>query len=175
MAVLDTLVTAGVGAAATVVGVVVGGVVTRRAQDRQWLRDKQLAAYVELLSHYAKFTIIISRAHYARGEWDYDWGAWSAALTTSSLVAPSTVAAEIDRFGYAIDGFLKRVNRERNSINNPLNEQEFEEASRAPAAAQLALINVMRRSLGKDQGNLKVQLGGAQARPEHWPQDTQEP
>jgi hypothetical protein len=52
--VLDTLVTTAPGALVATVGVLVGGIVTRRAQDRQWLRDQQLVAYQELFSHYAK-------------------------------------------------------------------------------------------------------------------------
>ncbi|MFI6144521.1 hypothetical protein [Streptomyces sp. NPDC051109] len=51
------------GALSATIGVVVGGIVTRRAQDRQWLRDQQLAAYQELFSHYAKSTMEIGRAH----------------------------------------------------------------------------------------------------------------
>lgn len=46
--VLDALVTTAAGAVSATVGVLVGGMVTRRAQDRQWLRDQQLVAYQEL-------------------------------------------------------------------------------------------------------------------------------
>ena len=53
MAILDALVTSAAGALFATAGVLVGGIVTRKAQDRQWLRDKQLAAYDELLAHYA--------------------------------------------------------------------------------------------------------------------------
>jgi hypothetical protein len=49
MAILDPLVTTAAGALFATVGVVIGGVIARKAQDRQWLRDKQLAAYDELL------------------------------------------------------------------------------------------------------------------------------
>jgi len=36
------------GAVSATLGVLVGGVVTRRVQERHWLRDKQLQAYEEL-------------------------------------------------------------------------------------------------------------------------------
>jgi hypothetical protein len=88
MAILDALVTTTAGALFATAGVIVGGVVTRKAQDRQWLRDKQLAAYDELLSQYARFTMELSRAHYDRRPKDYDWAEWSAALVSASLVAP---------------------------------------------------------------------------------------
>ena len=45
MAIVEPLVTSAAGALFATAGVLVGGAVTRKAQDRQWLRDKQLAAY----------------------------------------------------------------------------------------------------------------------------------
>lgn len=88
MAVLDTLITTAAGALFATVGVIVGGVVTRRAQNRQWLRDKQLAAYEELLGQYARFAMELKRADADRRPKDYDWAEWSAALVSASLVAP---------------------------------------------------------------------------------------
>ncbi|MFF1306063.1 hypothetical protein [Streptomyces sp. NPDC058307] len=126
---------------------------SHRAQDRQWLRDKQLLAYQELVSRYAKFTVPISRAHAARGSWDYDWSEWSATLTRASLVAPAAVAAEIDNFVNAINAFLYKVARDpaHDPAHNPLSQEEFARASRAPAQAQAQLVNAIRRSLSKDQ------------------------
>ncbi|XUL88714.1 hypothetical protein ACQ86D_20405 [Streptomyces galilaeus] len=165
MALLDTLLTTGVGALSATVGVVVGGIVTHRAQDRQWLRDKQLLAYQELISHYAKFTMTISRAHAGGTGWDYDWSEWSATLTRASLVAPATVAVEIDNFGKAIDGFLNKVARDpaRDPTRDPLSQEEFAQASRAPAQAQVQLVNTMRRSLSRDQKALPFWMGGSLA------------
>ena len=57
MALLDSLVTTAAGALSVTAGVLVGGIVTHRAQDRQWPRDTQLVAYQELINHYAKFTM----------------------------------------------------------------------------------------------------------------------
>ncbi|MET9384809.1 hypothetical protein ABZY09_28005 [Streptomyces sp. NPDC002928] len=160
-ALLDTLVTTAVGALSATIGVLVGGIVTHRAQDRQWLRGRQLIAYQELVSHYAKFTMTISRAHAGRQGWDYDWGEWSAALTRASLVAPADVAAEIDNFGKAINAFLDQVARDARP--DPLSEEEFAQANRAPAQAQVRLVNAMRRSLSKDQGELPFWIGGSLA------------
>ena len=78
MAILDALATTAAGALFATAGVIVGGVVTRKAQDRQWLRDKQLAAYDELLSQYARLTMELSRAHYDRRPKDYDWAEWKS-------------------------------------------------------------------------------------------------
>ncbi len=165
MALLDTLVTTAAGALSATIGVLVGGIVTHRAQDRQWLRDKQLIAYEELISHYAKFTMTISRAHADRQGWDYDWSEWSAALTRASLVAPADVAGEIDNFGKAINVFLNQVARDpaRDPLHNPLSVEEFAQASRAPAQAQVQLVNAIRRSLSKDQKALPFWIGGSLA------------
>jgi hypothetical protein len=164
MAVLETLITTAAGATAATVGVVVGGFVARRSQDRHWLRDRQLDAYVELLRHYARFSSELKRAHVARRHWDYDWGEWSAALTSASMVASPKVAAAIADFAHAIDTFLDRVAVD--TVEQPLSLNEFEQASRAPAVAQLELVNAIRRSLGRRQGSLSEWLGGSLVRPE---------
>lgn len=163
MPLLDTLVTTAAGALAATAGVLVGGIVTHRAQDRQWLRDKQLIAYQELISHYAKFTMILSRAHAGRQGWDYDWSEWSAALTRASLVAPAAVATEIDNFGKAIGTFLDQVARDpaRDPSRDPLSVEEFAEANRASAEAQVQLVNAIRRSLSKEQKELAFWIGGS--------------
>jgi hypothetical protein len=166
MAIAGTLVTTAAGALLATLGVIVGGVVARRAQDRQWLRDKQLAAYEELLRQYARFAMELRRAHADRRPKDYDWAEWSAALVSASLVAPADVAAAIDGFGRAIDPFLAAT--AGNPAEQPLTEEEFDRASAGPAKAQLLLVNAIRRSLGKDQGALPVWIGGSLTRPENW-------
>ncbi|MEU1535084.1 hypothetical protein [Streptomyces fagopyri] len=163
---LEALVTTAAGALSAAAGVLVGGMVTHRAQDRRWLRDKQLVAYQELISHYAKFTMEISRAHADRRGWDYDWGEWSAVLTRASLVAPADVAAAIDDFGKAINIFLDAVARDpsRDPSRHPLTSEEFAQANRAPAHAQVRLVNAIRRSLGRDQKALPFLIGGSLVR-----------
>src|SRR6266511_3413620 len=135
MAVLETVLTTAGGAVSATVGVVVGVVLSRRAQDRHWLRDQQLAAYQELMRQYATFVMTLKRAHADRSGWDCDWAVWSAALTSASLVAPAEVA------------------------------DEFDKSMLAPAAAQLSLVNAIRRSLDKDQGTLSTWLGGSLTNP----------
>ncbi|MFD0062349.1 hypothetical protein [Streptomyces sp. NPDC056690] len=159
--VLESLVTTVAGALLATVGVLVGGVVTRRAQDQQWIRDQQLAAYQEIFSHYAKFTMELRRAHGDGRGWEYDWGEWSAALMRVSLVAPTEVAIEIDNFGRAINSFLDQVERgERTPLRNPLTPEEFEAARQEPAVAQVRLVNAIRSSLGGDHRGLSFGIGG---------------
>ncbi|WP_405428444.1 hypothetical protein [Streptomyces erythrochromogenes] len=150
-----------VGALLATMGVLVGGVVARRAQDRQWLRDQQLAAYRNLFEHYAKFTMELRRAHGDQRGWDYDWGEWSAALMRVSLVAPLEVATALDEFGRAINSFLDHVERgERNPLRNPMSSEEFERARQVPALAQVSLVNAIRRSLSSEKGDLPFGIGG---------------
>ncbi|MEU1843955.1 MULTISPECIES: hypothetical protein [Micromonospora] len=167
MALLEIAVTTIGGALSATVGVLAGGMLTRRAQDRHWLRDRQLVAYQDLLREYATFTMILRRAHLGRTGWDYDWGAWSAALMSASLVAPPAVAAEIDRFGRAVHGLLDAT-AGVDTTTAPLSQEQFERAMAAPARAQLDLVNAMRRSMGRQQGPLSVWLGGAGGRAPHW-------
>jgi hypothetical protein len=155
------LTTAG-GALTAIIGVLVGGIMTRRAQDRHWLRDRQLAAYQDLFGHYARFMMTISRAHAGRIGWDYDWGAWSASLITASLLAPPAVARRIDEFGRGIQVFLDATSA-RNSITDPASRSELVRAAAPAAAAQLELVNAIRASLGR-RGALSEPLGGALGR-----------
>ncbi|WP_345695895.1 hypothetical protein [Kitasatospora terrestris] len=144
-----------------------GGIVTRRGQDHQWSRDQQLAAYQELLRHYAKFTMVIKRAHADRRGWDYDWAEWSAVLTKVSLIAPAEVAGEVSSFGQSVDRFLDRVAREVDTVRTPLGEAEFREAGAEVAQAQVRLVNAMRRSLGGGRKALTFWIGGSHAGPEN--------
>ena len=98
------------GALSAMLGVLVGGVVTRRVQERHWLRDKQLKAYEELFTQYARFMMTLRRAHLGRTPADVDWNAWSVALVSASLVAPLALARAIDDFGQAI-AVLSRAGR----------------------------------------------------------------
>ncbi|MFI2364038.1 hypothetical protein [Promicromonospora sp. NPDC019610] len=157
---LEILLTTAAGALSATLGVIVGGIVTQRAQDRHWLRDQQLDAYQELLSHYARFTMELRRAHGDQRGWDYDWSEWSAALLRSSLVAPADVAAEIDSFGRSIDSFLDQVARSHDPRLDPLSPEAFEQARRAPAQAQIRLVNAIRSSLSRDAKGLPVGIGG---------------
>ncbi|MEU8157301.1 hypothetical protein AB0B94_26890 [Micromonospora sp. NPDC048986] len=167
MALLDIAVTTLGGALSATVGVLVGGMLTRRAQDRHWLRDRQLVAYQDLLREYATFSMILRRAHLGRTAWDYDWGAWSAALMSASLVAPTAVTAEIEKFGHAVQRLLDFA-AAVDTTTAPLSQEQLEQAMVAPTRAQLALVNAMRRSVGRSQGPLSTWLGGAGGRPTHW-------
>jgi hypothetical protein len=162
---LAVIITTFGGAVSATLGVLVGGVVTRRVQERHWLRDRQLRAYEDMFSQYARFMMALRRAHVDRSPVDVDWGAWSAALTSASLVAPLSVARAIDAFGRAVSVFLDAVST-RNPVEDPVDEELLTEASRPAAAAQLALLNAIRRSLGRSLEELPFYLGGTLGHPQ---------
>jgi len=147
------------GALSATLGVLVGGVVTRRVQERHWLRDKQLRAYEELFAQYSRFMMALRRAHLDRSPADVDWAAWSVALVSASLVAPLPVARAIDRFGGAVGVFLDVV-ASRNPVTDPVDEDGLTEASRPAAVAHLALLNAIRRSMGRSLEELPFYIGG---------------
>lgn len=159
---MDATLTTVAGALAATVGVIAGALLSRTTQHRHWLRDRQLAAYVDLLSHYARFTMVLSRAHAGRTGWDYDWAAWSASLVTASLVAPKEVAEEIDAFGVAVGEFLDAAAGD--PPTQALTTDEFKAANAGAARAQIDLVNAIRRSLGRGHGELGFQLGGSLGR-----------
>jgi hypothetical protein len=151
------------GALSATLGVLVGGVVTRRVQERHWLRDKQLQAYEELFSQYSRFMMALRQAHLARTPVHVDWAAWSVSLTSASLVAPKSVARAIDAFGRAIAVFLSQV-AGRDPVVDPVDEEALTAASRPAAAAHLALLNAIRQSLGRALEPLSFYLGGTLGR-----------
>jgi hypothetical protein len=148
------------GALSATLGVVVGGLVTRRAQERHWLRDRQLKAYEELFAQYATFMMALRTAHSVRRPAEVDWVAWSVSLTSASLVAPADVARAVDVFGRAINGFLDILGQ-YNPAENPIDDPAFDAAATPPAEAHLALLNTVRRSLGGRLGELPFYLGGS--------------
>ena len=160
---MTVIVTTFGGAPSATLGVVVGDVVTRRVQERHWLLDKQLQAYQELFAQYARFMMVLRRAHLDRRPVDLDWAAWSISLMSASLVAPLSVARAIDGFGRAVGVFLNAVST-RDPVADPADEAALTQASRPAAAAHLALLNAIRRSMGRSPEELPFILGGTLGR-----------
>jgi hypothetical protein len=156
-----TLLTTVVGAVAAALGVLAGGMFTKWAQDRQWLRDQEIAAYRDLLGHFARFSIEINRAHLGRRGWDYDWGGWNASLVAASLVAPDEVARRIDEFAVAVQ-LLLDASAERDPLADPLMPEEIRALMVPVARAQVALVNAMRASIGR-RDSLSFNIGGSLA------------
>ena len=159
MSLTATLITPVVGAVAAALGVLAGGIFTKWAQDRQWIRDQEIVAYRDLLNHFARFAMEISRAHQDRRGWDYDWGGWSASLVAASLVAPDRVARRIDEFAESVQVLLDAA-AARDVRVNPLTPEEIRAAMLPSARAQVALVNAIRESIGR-RDRLTSSLGGS--------------
>ena len=158
MSIGATLLTGVIAALAGGIGVVAGALVTNRGQDRHWLRNQQLAAYRDLLGHYANYSMMFTRAHGGRHHWDYDWGAWSTALISASLVAPDHVATLIGDFDDALQ-VLRNAAGARNPTEDPLTRDEIRDAAAPGGRAQVLLVNAMRESLGMHE-HLTAPVGG---------------
>ncbi|MFI5998088.1 hypothetical protein ACIBAC_40290 [Streptomyces sp. NPDC051362] len=74
------------GVAATIVGVIAGGVVGRRSQNRQWLQESRTAAYEKFLQAFG--TVVELRHTFLEGRRPaVVWEPFNAALQSMCLVA----------------------------------------------------------------------------------------
>jgi hypothetical protein len=79
----------------------------------------------------------------------------------ASLVAPDDVARRIDEFGRAVQVLLDAA-AARDSLADPLTPEEIRTAMVPSARAQVALVNAIRKSVGR-RARLTVNLGGSLA------------
>jgi hypothetical protein len=151
----EVLVSTAGGVAATIIGVAVGGVVSRRGQDRHWLRDTQTEAYAAVLREYTRIEFDLRVAYHQDRQVAPDWARWGAALATLSLVASPEVAIAAERLSLAMREFEEFVKGGRRPTHDELGG-----FSARLAQAQMAFVNTARRSLDGTQRPLDAQLGG---------------
>jgi hypothetical protein len=149
------LVVSGVaGAATTLLGVVVGGVLGRRTQERHWLKDTRAASCAAVLREYTRAEFDIRLAYLGKRAPVVDWAPWGAALAGLSLVADDEVVAAAER----LSGALQRLDAFVHA--GELDEGEWRDVQRAVVEAQMAFVNAARRSLDPSQAELRVRVGG---------------
>lgn len=153
----EALISTAGGAAATIIGVVAGGVLGRRSQNQQWVRDNQTKTYSTFLQEVTKVEMELREAYIADRPLVFDWAPWNAALVSLSLVATREVAAAAAELTSGIGRFGLMVDR------SPTTREELQEIVSVLAAAQLAFVNAARRSLHHSQDPLDWQLGGPPA------------
>ncbi|MFD7342663.1 hypothetical protein ACFV98_42965 [Streptomyces violascens] len=156
----DTLATTGLGAATTVLGIVIGGFVGRRSQDRQRVLDTRSAAYATFLREYAKAEIDLREAYTANRPNTVDWDSFNGALVALSLVAPHEVSAAVRPILEALGELCVLIVRE------PKIAREYQLVHEALSQGQIAFVNAARRSLDSSQGPLDWVMGGPPAWPE---------
>ncbi|WP_162795826.1 hypothetical protein [Nonomuraea lactucae] len=106
-----TLIIAPLGAMiATLLGVVVGGNVSNRSQQRHWLRDRQMEACAQILRESSNVTIELSMMHGhcsppGTAPAALDWRPWNEALAMVNLIG----AKEIVEAAHTIDTVIWRI------------------------------------------------------------------
>lgn len=151
----DVLVSTSVGAVATIIGIVVGGFVGRRSQNRQWLRDTQTAAYGAFLQEFTAVGIELREAYLDDRPNNANWPPCNAALTSLSLVATRDVANAAGDLTDAVGRFALLV-----ADRGPTNRDSLQRIMAELASGQLAFVNAARSSLDGSQPPIDRQLGG---------------
>lgn len=142
------------GVAAAILGVVVGGMVTRKAQSEQWLRDAQMATYAKFLQAYAHVEEELRTAYFSSLPVDVDWASYSAALTSLSLVAGTELSNSARELAEAMAAYGEFV-----QANAPDLDKERALRQRL-AEAQVVFVNTARGSLGLQNLPVPWPLGG---------------
>jgi hypothetical protein len=99
-------------ALATLIGVLVGGAISSRAQTRHWTLTTQADACAGVLREYTEVSIALARPSYDRelrpeGKPLLDWVPWNQALAVLTLVADHRIVSAADR----IDAVFREVSR----------------------------------------------------------------
>lgn len=151
----DTMATTSLGAVTTMLGIVAGGFVGRRSQDRQTIRDARSAAYATFLKEFARLEIALREAYTANRPDTADWESFNAALVALSLVAPRDVSAAAEQMASSpIIKLTVLIARE------PKIHEEYQQVHEELRQAQLAFVNAARRTLDGSQGPIDWVMGG---------------
>ena len=129
------------GAAITLGGVLTGGVLTSKSQRRQWLRDTQLDACVQVAQQATHMQLELLRLFHHRVE-KLDWTAWNQVLDKLWAVAPGAsrdAAKGIDKLFWT-----RRYRIEHQHIKT---EDDWNAARNQIEAARIDFINKFRREV----------------------------
>ncbi|MGW2742558.1 hypothetical protein [Streptomyces sp. NPDC001450] len=146
------------GVAATVVGVIAGGVVGRRSQNRQWLQESRTAAYEKFLQAFGAVEMELREAFVDRRAPAVAWGPFNAALQSMSLVASQEAMAAAERICYFIEEFTILFHGRQ-----PSDLEELRPIHGGLYEAHVRFVNAARRSLDPTQEHLVQALGGPSA------------
>jgi hypothetical protein len=137
----DVLVLVAGGVLATLLGVVIGAVLARRAQIAQWSRDRQVEACVSILRASTRAQVDLLRRY--RGEAGrLDWAPWNEAMAVIQLVGHRDMATEVTK----MDELFWRCNDriEHGEVTNP---EAWVAIRDTIEAARLKFANVARNRL----------------------------
>lgn len=151
----DLLISTAGGVSATVVGVVAGGFVGRRSQNRQWLQGTQTAAYERFLQAFGAVESELREAFLDERRPAVDWGPFVAATHSVSLVADQETSTAAEQLCEIMEDFTILFHGRQ-----PTDLEELRPIHTALGAAHLAFVNAARRSLDPSQVRLDRSLGG---------------
>jgi len=127
------------GAAVTLLGVIVGGFVTRRSEQRQWARDRQIDACATVVQESTRMQLALLERWKRRQR--PDWTVWNQALAMLWLVGTHEVIAEakaMDRLFWLSSIRIKGGQMSEDAWAADRDEME---------AARLRFINAARRAI----------------------------
>jgi hypothetical protein len=139
-------------AAATIIGVLVGGVIGSRAQTRHWSLTAQSEACINLLREHTKIYAELSRANRENPGQRIDasrWAPWNQALAAINLLADLRIVDAAHR----VDAEFWKLHLliARGSVSN----DEWIEIRTNVRAVQLDFVNTVRGHLGRREAPLR--------------------
>ena len=151
-----TVISTASGAAATVLGILVGTMAGRRNEARQWTRDRTIAAYERFLQSFTAVEIGMRHAYWEeRVPEGIDWQEWNAALVSVSLVADSGTGTAALELSEAVGEFSTFP------FGEPKDLERLRQIHQRLDAAQRNFVQAARRSLhASDKQQVPWRLGG---------------
>jgi hypothetical protein len=142
----DVAVPTASGVLATLLGVLVGGVVTSRAQRRHWQLTSQVEACAGILRECAKIYHELAQANHERrrGRLGLDWPPWNQALAVANLVTDNQIVAAAHRLDAAI--WVMSIQIARGELDD---EDAWTGAVNRVEAAHLDFVNTARSQLAR--------------------------
>lgn len=128
------------GMCATVLGVMLGAILTRRTQVQHWLRDREVDACLGIMreSNRVQFAL---RAAWRSGT-KPDWVPWNEALTVLTLVTRRELVLAAQQIDHVVWESSQEISAQRIT-----SEEEWALVRSAIEEARLAFINLARRQL----------------------------
>ena len=151
----ELLISTAGGVTATIVGVVAGGIVGRRSENRKWLQETQTSAYERFLQAFGAVEMELREAFLERRRPAVAWGPFNAAIQSLSLVANPEAAAAALQLCDVIEDFTILFHDRQ-----PADLEELRPIHTALDRGHLKFVNAARRSLHPSQERLAQTLGG---------------
>ncbi|WP_035844669.1 hypothetical protein [Kitasatospora azatica] len=151
----DLLISTAGGVTATVVGVLAGGIVGRRGQNRQWLQATQTAAYEKFLQAFGAVEAEMREAFLEERRPVVAWDPFVAASHSVSLVADPATSAAAEQLCDVVEDFTILFHGRQ-----PTDLEELRPIHTALTEAHLKFINAARLSLDPSLKRLDRSLGG---------------